>query len=76
MMNSDLGSTNQLLRVMIALLLRGQQENSLTGREQIGILNDLGLKPKEISDILGKSNTYVNKEISHMKRKGSRNGQK
>jgi hypothetical protein len=61
-------STNRLLRVIIALLLRGKGEDTLTLRQQIEILNDLGLKPLEIAEILGRNNTYVNKELSKLRK--------
>ena len=69
--NYDLATTNRLLKVMIALLLRQNLEESLSLRQQIQILDDLGLKPVEIAEILGRSNTYVNKELSGI-RKGRR----
>ena len=55
-------STNKLLMVIIALLLRtGDKTPKL--REQIETLSDLGLKPVEIAEILGRTNTYINKEL-------------
>jgi len=59
-----LESTNKLLRVIVALLLRRKDEQSLTLRQQIEILDDLGIKPAEIGEILGRANTYINKELS------------
>ena len=67
-------STNRLLRVIIALLLRRKDEDTLTLRQQIEILNDLGLKPLEIAEILGRSNIYVNKELSELRK--SRRGRR
>lgn len=64
MNKSSLDSTNRLLRVIIALLLRKKDEQILTLRQQIEILNDLGIKSAEIAEILGRSNTYINKELS------------
>jgi len=61
-------STNRLLRVIIALLLRSKGEDTLTLRQQIEILNDLGLKPLEIAEILGRSNIYINKELSELRK--------
>ena len=62
--NNTLESTNKLLRVIVALLLRGKDERSVSLREQIEILDDLGIKPVEIGKILGRTNTYINKELS------------
>jgi len=61
-------STNKLLRVIVALLLRGKDERSLTLRQQIEILSDLGVKPAEIAEILGKNSSYINKELSGIRK--------
>jgi hypothetical protein len=65
---SDLKSTNKLLKVIISLLLRQKNEHPLSLRQQIQILDDLGLKPMEMAEILGRSNTYVNKELSGIRK--------
>ena len=64
---NTLESTNRLLKVIIALLLRGSEE-APNLRQQIEILADLGLKPVEIADILGRTNTHVNKELSGIRK--------
>lgn len=61
-------STNKLLRVITALLLRRKDAEILTLRQQIEILNDLGLKPAEICEILGRTSTYINKELSGIRK--------
>jgi hypothetical protein len=66
-------STNKLLRVIIAVLLRGKDEQPLTLRDQIGLLSGLGLGPSEIADILGKTSGHVNKELSGI-RKAAKKG--
>ena len=65
---SALESTNRLLRVIVALLLRRKDEQILTLKQQIDILNDLGLRPAEIAEVLGRTNTYVNKELSGIRK--------
>ena len=68
-MNNDaLKSTNKLLMVIVALLLRGKNDERLTLRQQIEILYDLRLKPAEIAQILGRTNIYVNKELSGIRK--------
>ncbi len=64
-------SINRKLEVIVALLLelRLQEPEVHTLRERIETLNDLGLKPREIADILGRSNIYVNKELSKLRKK-------
>lgn len=66
--DKTLESTNRLLRVMIALLLRGKEERTPTLKQQIEILNDLGLRPAEIAEILGRTGTYINKELSGLRK--------
>ncbi|MCX6789034.1 MAG: hypothetical protein NTZ42_00260 [Candidatus Gribaldobacteria bacterium] len=68
-MNKDtLESTNKLLRVIVALLLKRKDADMLTLRQQIEILKDLGLKPLEIAEILGRSNIYINKELFELRK--------
>jgi hypothetical protein len=64
-------STNRLLGVIIALLLRQGRDGPPSLKQQIETLNDLGLRPSEIASILGRSNTHVNKELTGI-RKGKR----
>jgi hypothetical protein len=68
MENIDLKSTNKLLMVIVALLLRQKDEQTLTLRQQIEILSDLGIKPVQIAEILGRTNTYINKELSGIRK--------
>jgi DNA-directed RNA polymerase specialized sigma24 family protein len=63
-----LQSTNKLLKVIVALLLRGRNEETPNVRQQIEILHDLGLKPVEVAEILGRSSTHVNKELSGIRK--------
>lgn len=63
-----LQSTNKLLMVMIALMLRPRDDKVLTLRQQIEILSNLGLKPVEIAAILGKTNTHINKELTGIRK--------
>jgi hypothetical protein len=69
--NNSVESTNKLLKVVIAVLLRGPETEPLTLRAKVGILSELRLKPAEIAEILGRTNTYVNKELTGI-RKGKK----
>lgn len=62
------------LDVVIALLLRLIQSDDrmLSTREQIFILSSLGLRPVEIAHILGKKTTYINKELSGLRKAGGK----
>ncbi len=60
--------TNRLLKVIIAVLIRsGERQMSL--KDQIQTLDSLGLRPAEIAEILGKTNTHVSKELSGVRKK-------
>lgn len=61
-------STNKLLRVIISLLIRRGNDRTITLRQQIEILENLGVKPAEIAEILGRSSTYVSKELSGIRK--------
>lgn len=61
-------STNRLLKVMIALLVRGSDEKPRSLKDQITILSDLGMRPVEIAETLGRSATHVNKELSGVRK--------
>lgn len=64
---NDTESTNRLLKVMIALMLR-HDDSALSLKQQIEVLSDLGMKPIEIAETLGKSGTYINKELSGIRK--------
>lgn len=66
---TTLESTNRLLMVIIALLLRRKEEHPLTLREQIETLRGFNLGGSEIAEILGKNVSYINKELSDIKKK-------
>jgi hypothetical protein len=66
-------STNKLLGVIIALLVRQAEGGPPSLKQQIETLNELGLRPSEIASILGRSGTHVNKELSGI-RKGKMKG--
>jgi len=69
-----LESIDRSLKVILVLILKRRESDVLTLREQIRTLSDLGFKPKEISEMLGRSGAYVNKEISELRKsqKGKR----
>ena len=64
----DTSSTDKLLKVMIALLVRKHDDKTRSLKDQITILNDLGLRPSEIADVLGRTATHVNKELSGVRK--------
>ena len=65
---TDTQSTDRLLRVIIALLLRQKEEQAVSLKRQIEILNNLGMRPVEIAETLGRTATYVNKELAGIRK--------
>ena len=61
-------STNRLLRVMIALSLRRDGEQTLSVKQQIETLHRLNIRPTEIAQILGRTPTHVNKELTGLRK--------
>jgi hypothetical protein len=64
-------STNRLLKVIIAVLIRGG-EKQMPLKQQIETLWSLGLRPVEIAEILGKTSTHINKELSGIRKQTKR----
>ena len=69
---TDLNSTNRLLRVIIALLLRGKNDETPNLEQQIELLDNLGLGPTEIAQTLGRTPTHVSKELAGIREKRKR----
>ncbi len=63
--NDLLLELNNRVGVMISLLLRmvQQDKSSISLKDQIQILNNLGLRPRDIAAILGKTPTHISKEL-------------
>jgi hypothetical protein len=70
--NPKFASTDRLLMVIVGLLVRQEQEVMISLRRQVEILNNLGMRPVEIAGALGKSSTYVNKELSGLRKSAKR----
>jgi hypothetical protein len=68
--NSDVIELNKRLGVIIALLLRSMPKSgdSLSLRDQVQLLSELGIRPKDIADILGRTPTYVSKELTTLRK--------
>jgi hypothetical protein len=64
MAGQELGSTNRLLKVIIALMLRPRDDKAMSLKQQIEVLYNLGIGPSEIAEILGKTPGHINKELS------------
>jgi hypothetical protein len=66
-MDNETESTNQLLRVIIALLLE-QSESHSTLKQKVAFLDRAGMGPTEIGKVLGRTTTHVSKELAGIRR--------
>ncbi len=66
----EIQQLNKNIEVVIALLLRmvSRDTNPLALKDQIAILDGLGLRPTSIADIVGKTSGHVNKELVGIRR--------
>lgn len=68
MASDSMESTNRLLKVIIAVLIRGGEKQKPL-KQQIETLSSLGLRPIEIAEILGRTSTHINKELSGIRKR-------
>ena len=73
-----LDAINKNLEVIIALLLRrtAPPDDAPTARQQIATLESLGVRPKDVARILGKTESYVNKELATIRKGRATKGTK
>ena len=66
----QLRDLNRNLAVVISLLLRivSRDNNALALKDQIAILDGLGLRPSSIAGIVGKTPGHVSKELVAIRR--------
>ncbi len=64
--NKYLFDLNKRLGVVISLLLRmtSKDRPGISLKEQVRILGDLGIRPRDIADILGRTPTHITKELA------------
>ena len=72
--NVGVADLNKNMEVVIALLLRGlsKETQALPLKEQIAILDGLGVRPVSIARIVGKTANHVNKELVSIRRSAKR----
>jgi hypothetical protein len=74
MADPELETTNKLLRVITALMLRGPSDKPLSFRQQIEYLDEHGVGATEIGKILGRTSTYVSKELAGIRKGAKKKG--
>ncbi|MEK7117222.1 MAG: hypothetical protein AAB861_00415 [Patescibacteria group bacterium] len=69
--NKELSELNKRLGVVISLLLRmiPQEGPGVSLKEQVRILDDLGTRPRDIAEILGRTQPHINKELTGLRKK-------
>jgi len=72
----ELQELNKRLGVVIALLVRAlpKGKDGLSLREQVELLAELGVRPKDIAEILGRTQTYVGKELASLRKRKTKSG--
>jgi DNA-directed RNA polymerase specialized sigma24 family protein len=65
----SLESTNRLLKVIIALMLRPRDDRRVSLKQQIEVLYGLDIRPSEIAEILGRKQGHINKELSGIRKR-------
>jgi hypothetical protein len=68
--NEDFSEINKRLGVMIALLLRSipATGEKMSLHDQVDLLSELGMRPKDIAEILGRTPGYVTKELATIRK--------
>lgn len=66
----ELKTISQRLGVVIALLLKAAPVSGdrPSLRDQVQTLSELGMRPKDIAEILGRTQTYVTKELAGLRK--------
>ncbi len=61
---------NKRLGVVISLLLRTvpRDRPGISLKEQVRILDDLSIRPRDIAEILGRTQPHVNKELAGLRK--------
>ena len=65
-----LAEINRRLGIVVALLLKAQPKgrDGISLRDQVRTLSDIGARPKDIAEILGRTQTYVGKELASLRK--------
>jgi len=71
LINKHLLGLNKRLGVMISLLLRmvPREGPGISLKEQVRILDDLGMRPRDIAEILSRTQPHINKELAGLRKK-------
>lgn len=71
--SQNLGTRADIIIVLLMRLLAQQSPELRTLQDQILFLQSFGLKPREIANILGKTDNHIRKELSIIRKPKSTN---
>lgn len=75
--NKEILELNRRLGVVISLLLRIiPREGGISLKEQVRILDDLGMRPRDMAEILGRTQPHINKELAGLRKKKNKKHKK
>lgn len=60
------GRMNLIIRLLFRVIK--EDDKALSERKKIELLSLLGLRPKEIAEVLGKKQSYVTKELTELRK--------
>lgn len=72
-MSAESESTNQFLRIIIALLLEDSDKFPQL-RQRVAFLDQAGMGATEIAKVLGRTPTYVSKELVGIRKSRKKGG--
>jgi len=67
---SELKELNKKIEVVIALLLKmlPKDNQGISLKDQIKLLDSLHIRPSEIAEIIGRTQSYVSKELVYIRK--------
>ncbi|MDO8655336.1 MAG: hypothetical protein Q7R48_02860 [bacterium] len=76
--NKAIFELNKRLEVVISLLLRMIPKDGLSTslKERVRILDDLGMRPRDIANTLGRTQPHINKELVGLRKGKNKKNEK
>jgi len=76
--NKEVLELNKRLGVVISILLRmlPREGASMSLKEQVRILDNLGIRPRDIAQILGRTQTHITKELAGLRKEKHKKNEK
>jgi hypothetical protein len=76
-LNKELSEVNKRMGVIISLLLQliPKEGSALSLKDQVRMLDSFGMRPKDMANILGRTQSHINKELAGVRKKAKKNEQ-